>query len=82
MDWSAEPWSLGCPTGVLPPGGVVPYGPALRESFGRVHWAGTEMASHWIGYMSGAVEAGEAAAARVLAILRSDRSFMYAEGTR
>jgi Flavin containing amine oxidoreductase len=29
---------------------------------GRVHWAGTECASEWNGYMEGAVRSGEAAA--------------------
>jgi monoamine oxidase len=36
---------------------------------GRVHWAGTETATRWSGYMSGAVEAGERAADEVLARL-------------
>jgi monoamine oxidase len=31
-----------------------------------VHWAGTETAVHWNGYMDGAIEAGERAAAEVL----------------
>jgi monoamine oxidase len=32
-----------------------------------VHWAGTETATVWSGYMEGALQAGERAAAEVLA---------------
>ena len=38
---------------------------ALREPTGRIHYAGTETATHWSGYMDGAVEAGERAAREV-----------------
>jgi monoamine oxidase len=34
-----------------------------------VHWAGTETASRWMGYMDGAVESGQRAANEVLAAL-------------
>lgn len=32
---------------------------------GRIYFAGTETATHWSGYMEGAVEAGERAAREV-----------------
>lgn len=35
----------------------------------RIHWAGTETATQWCGYMSGAVQAGQRAAVEVLAEL-------------
>lgn len=35
----------------------------------RIHWAGTETATHWCGYMSGAVQSGQRAALEVLAEL-------------
>lgn len=38
--------------------------------FYRIYWAGTETATQWCGYMSGAVQAGERAALEVLAELR------------
>jgi hypothetical protein len=38
---------------------------------GLVHWAGTETATRWAGYMDGAVESGERAADEVLAALGS-----------
>ena len=40
-----------------------------REPVGPVHWAGTETATVWSGYMDGAVSSGQRAAAEVLAAL-------------
>ena len=37
----------------------------LRKPLGRVHFAGTETASQWTGYMEGAIQAGERAAREV-----------------
>lgn len=67
-DWSAEEWSRGCPTGSMPPGVMSVHGPALRKPCGRIHWAGTETARQWTGYMEGAVESGERVAAEVLGV--------------
>ena len=59
----AQRWSLGCPTANLPPGSMFVCGDALDSPrLGRLHFAGTETASSWPGYMEGAVEAGERAA--------------------
>ena len=49
------------------PGTLTRLGPYLREPVGAVHWAGTDTASEWNGYMEGAIQAGERAAAEVLA---------------
>jgi monoamine oxidase len=65
QDWSTEPWTGGCPTGTMAPGVMSIYGPALRAPVGRLHWAGTETATEYCGYMEGAVEAGERAAREV-----------------
>jgi hypothetical protein len=43
------------------------YGAALRAPVGRIHWAGTESSTVWMGYMDGAVRSGERAAQEVLA---------------
>ena len=69
LDWAAEEWSRGGPTCNFGPGGWTRYGPALREPVGALHWAGTETAAVWCGYMDGAVRSGERAAAEVLAAL-------------
>lgn len=67
MNWQAENFSLGGPTGHFPPGVLTAYGPTLRAPIGRLHWAGTETATVWTGYMEGAVRSGERAAQEVLA---------------
>lgn len=68
-DWSAEEYSRGCYGAVFPAGTLVSCGAALREPVGRIHWAGTETATASVGYMDGAVQSGERAAAEVLALL-------------
>lgn len=37
----------------------------IRDPVDRIYFAGTETATHWSGYMEGAVEAGERAAREV-----------------
>ncbi len=64
--WAEEEWSGGGPTSNFGPGGWTGCGPALREPVGRLHWAGTETATVWSGYMEGALQAGERVAAEVL----------------
>ena len=68
-DWGAEPWSLGGPVSVLGPGATTRLGRALREPVGALHWAGTERAATWCGYMDGAVRSGESAAGAIAAEL-------------
>ena len=65
-DWASDPWSRGAYAGVLGPGAWTAHGPALRDSVGRIHWAGTETATRWAGYFDGAIQSGERAAAEVL----------------
>jgi monoamine oxidase len=65
-DWTTETYSRGCYAGVLGPGGWTGYGRALREPVGRIHWAGTETATRWMGYMDGAIQSGKRAAAEVM----------------
>ncbi|MCI0573937.1 MAG: FAD-dependent oxidoreductase, partial [Myxococcaceae bacterium] len=67
LDWVAEPWSRGCYVGVMGPGVMTEVARALREPWGRVHWAGTETAVEQCGYIDGAVESGYRAAAEVQA---------------
>jgi monoamine oxidase len=38
----------------------------LRQPIGRVHFAGTETAVEWTGYLEGALESGERAAREVV----------------
>ena len=72
--WAAEPWSGGGPTSNFGLGGWTACGPALREPLGRIHWAGTETATVWSGYMEGALQAGDRAATEVLSQMDSANS--------
>ncbi|MFL5845732.1 MAG: flavin monoamine oxidase family protein [Solirubrobacteraceae bacterium] len=63
--WAGEHWTRGCPTGIPAVGSMLSYGDRLRRPCGRIHWAGTETATFWNGYMDGAVRSGERAATEV-----------------
>ncbi|UYV64061.1 MAOB [Cordylochernes scorpioides] len=80
-NWMEEQYSGGCYVGTFPPGFLTRFGKfdgdfalhtitalcrVIREPVGRIHYAGTETATHWAGYMEGAVQAGERAAREVL----------------
>jgi monoamine oxidase len=66
QDWPADPWSRGCYGPSMGPGVLTTLGPALRASFGRIHWAGTETSPIWTGYIEGAIRSGERAAAEIM----------------
>lgn len=72
-NWVAEEWSRGCYVGFTPPGVLTAYGPALRAPIGPIHWAGTETATVWNGYMDGAIQSGERAAREALAAITPSR---------
>jgi len=64
--WAKDRWSGGCYVGVTPPGVLVGYRNAIRNRIGPIHWAGTETADEWAGYMDGAIDSGLRAAGEVL----------------
>jgi monoamine oxidase len=68
-DWQREKWSGGCYGTLFGPNVWTRYGRALRTPVGPVHWAGTETATVWAGYMDGAIRSGSDAAQAVLADL-------------
>jgi monoamine oxidase len=68
-DWTHEQWTQGSPVALQVPGAITQYGDTIRQPFRRVHWAGTETSTYWVGYMDGAVRAGERAATEVLDLL-------------
>ena len=67
--WGAEPFAPGGPTAAVPPGAWTTVGPWLRKPVGPIHWAGTETADEWTGFLDGAVRSGKRAAAEVAARL-------------
>jgi monoamine oxidase len=68
-DWGAEAWTRGCYGAHLPPGAWTQLGPALRPPVGLIHWAGTETAERWAGYIDGAISSGDRVAGEVEAAL-------------
>ncbi|CRG85601.1 hypothetical protein PISL3812_02646 [Talaromyces islandicus] len=64
--WDLEEFSRGGPVAYAPPGLLTQYGPALKTSIGGIHFAGTETAEFWTGYMDGAVRSGERVAKEIL----------------
>jgi monoamine oxidase len=65
--WGAESFAPGGPTAAVPPGSWTEFGRLLRTPVGPLHWAGTETADEWTGFMDGAVRSGQRAAAEVAA---------------
>ena len=66
LDWAKEPFTGGCPVGTANAGVFAMWGDAIRNAHARVSLAGTETATWWPGYMSGALQAGARAAIEVL----------------
>jgi monoamine oxidase len=69
QDWTAEPYSRGCYAAAVGPNGWTELGPVLRAPLGPLHWAGTETATRWYGYMDEAVSSGRRAAAEIVQAL-------------
>jgi monoamine oxidase len=67
--WGAEQFAPGGPTAAVPPGSWTRWGRWLRKPVGAIHWAGTETADEWTGFLEGAVRSGRRAAAEVHAEL-------------
>jgi monoamine oxidase len=67
--WGAEEFAPGGPTAAVPPGAWTRYGQWLREPVGPIHWASTETADEWTGFLDGAVRSGHRAAAEIAALL-------------
>mmetsp|Transcript_58878 Transcript_58878/g.155862 ORF Transcript_58878/g.155862 Transcript_58878/m.155862 type:complete len:459 (+) Transcript_58878:93-1469(+) len=72
-DWVQEQYSGGCYSALFPPNLLTAAGPALRRPVGRVHWACSEDADRWAGYMEGAMVSGQRCAAEVFQALRPAR---------
>ena len=66
--WTEEEFSRGCYAANMPTGVLTQFGKTLREPFQHIHWAGTETAMKWNGYMDGAIESGFRAVDEILNI--------------
>jgi monoamine oxidase len=67
--WAQERWSRGAYAGHMEPGTLTRFRGGLRAVAHGIHFAGTETATYWNGYMDGAVRSGERAAREVRAAL-------------
>lgn len=65
-NWMAEEYTRGCYGGHFTPGVWTAYGKYLRQPIRHIHWAGTETAVEWNGYMEGAVRSGERVAEEII----------------
>ncbi len=72
QQWCAEPFTRGGPVALGAPGALTALGPALRQPVGPLHWAGTETATEWCGYLDGALSSGRRAADEVMAALKGE----------
>lgn len=64
--WAEDRYCRGGYGAYFPPGVLTSVGFALRAPVGAIHWAGSETATEWTGYIEGAIRSGERAAAEVL----------------
>lgn len=63
-DWLTEPYTHGY-VGSMSPGVMTRFGAGLREPCGRIHWASSETAEEWAGYIEGGLRSGIRAAKEV-----------------
>jgi monoamine oxidase len=66
--WAEEEFTRGCYAGVMQTGAWTSLGKYLREPIGNIHWAGTETADIWNGYIDGAIRSGERVAKEILVL--------------
>lgn len=65
-DWRAQPWIRGCYAALMGPDVWTQYGAQRTEMVGPIHFAGTEAATQWYGYMEGGLQAAENAVQAIL----------------
>jgi monoamine oxidase len=71
-DWMTEPYIGGGYNCYAPPGVITAGYEKIDEPIGRIHFAGTEMAEHYEGYIEGALESADRAAKEVIAAFSQD----------
>lgn len=71
-NWVEEEWSRGAYMSVLGPGVLSRCGDAIRCPIGRLHFAGTETAVAWSGYMEGALQSAERVTHELLPLLSKE----------
>lgn len=67
--WQEEEWSRGCYAAMMGPHVLSTLAKEIRTPFKHIHFAGTETATEWNGYMEGAVRSGQREAALLLTMI-------------
>lgn len=67
--WAEDPYCRGGYGAYFPPGVLTSVGSAVRNPIGPLHWAGSETATEWSGYIEGALRSADRAAEEVLTAL-------------
>lgn len=70
QDWIKEPWSQGGYLAYMPPKLLSSFGEDIRQPVGRIHWAGTETGTEWMGYLDGALQSGIRVAEEIISAQR------------
>ena len=70
QDWIKEPYSRGGYAAYMPPQLLSSFGEDIRQPVGRIHWAGTETATEWMGYLDGALQSGIRVAEEIISAQR------------
>lgn len=72
VGYTEQRWNLTEPIGgtsnivqYMAPGTLTSLGPSWRKAIGRLHFAGSDTALRWMGYIDGAVESGQRVAREV-----------------
>jgi monoamine oxidase len=71
-DWQTEPFIGGGYNCYAPPGVMTIGYETMDEPIGRIHFAGTETAQYYEGYMEGALESADRASREVISALRQE----------
>jgi monoamine oxidase len=69
IEWTKEKYMEGAPTSSFGPGMLRKFGTTLRQPVGDIHFAGTELAYEWKGYLEGAISSGQRAAGEIVEAL-------------
>lgn len=72
-NWSEDPYSGGCYFCVPPIGSLAKNLHYFTKPFGNIYFAGTEAASHWMGYMEGALESAERVVQQINGVIDYDK---------
>ncbi|OQR72557.1 amine oxidase-like [Tropilaelaps mercedesae] len=65
-NWMADEYSGGGFSSLMPPGVLTAFKSILLNPDGQIHYAGSDTATEWTGFMSGAIMAGERAAKEII----------------